>query len=135
MYLHLQKRYYLDHSDLMPFITILSAYRYIQIFCFFIVLHDDACAIVFIFICKMAYVAPFQGSYLLIFCSYLTLTTYILILDGLYLIFTVGSFSSMTCPCFSWISLILAPNPRGTMSFRMCFLSALPLPFREFQMT
>ena len=46
-------------------------------------------------------------------------------LEGLYLII----FSSIACLCFPWISSILASSPRGTMSFRMCFLSALPLGF------
>ena len=43
-----------------------------------------------------------------------------------------ASFSPMTCRCFSWISSIFASNPSGIMSFRMCFLSALPLSFWEF---
>ena len=37
--------------------------------------------------------------------------------------------------CFSWISSILASNPRGTRSFRMWSLSALTLSFLEFTMT
>ena len=39
----------------------------------------------------------------------------------------------MACQCFSWISSILALNPRGTISFRMCFLSDLPLFFESLQ--
>ena len=47
-------------------------------------------------------------------------------LKGLYLIVMV---------CFPWISSILPSSPRGTMSFRMCFLSALPLGFLFLIMT
>ena len=46
----------------------------------------------------------------------------------------VASFSLMACWCFPWISSNLESNPRGTMSFKMCSLSALPLYFREFTM-
>ena len=122
----------------MPSTTMLPTYRYMQIFCFFIVLRDDTYTNVFIFIRKIIYAVPLQGSYLLGFCSYLTLKIYILILDDLYLIFKVGNycnFSSIACRCISWIFSILESNPSGTMSFRVCLLTSSPISFREFKIT
>ena len=46
-----------------------------------------------------------------------------------------ASYSSIACWCCPWISSILASNPRGTMSFKMCSLSALSLSFWEFTLT
>ena len=62
-----------QHPGLVPSITMLSAYRYIRILCFFIVLHDEVYAIVLILIGKIAYITSLQGSYMLIFCPYLAL--------------------------------------------------------------
>ena len=52
-------------------------------------------------------------------------------LKGFYLIVT----TVMACRCFPWISSSFASNPRGTMSFRMCSLSTLPLSFLHITMT
>ena len=70
-----------QHPSLVSSITVLFAYRYMWIFCCFIALCNDGSAIVVILVCKIVHVAYLQGSYFLVFCSYL-----IFILDSLYLV-------------------------------------------------
>ena len=61
----------------------LPAYRYMEILYCFIVSWIDDYTIAFIVASNMAYVSPFQSSYLLFFCSYLILWTFIFVKDSL----------------------------------------------------
>ena len=87
----------------------------------FAILFDEAQHIVKIY--TTAYVPVFYE----VINLFIKLQNFLLIfliskLKGFYLIVTVCDGSLM----LSWISSILASNPRGTMSFRMYSLSALP---------
>ena len=72
-----------QHSGLVSSTALLSTYRYIRILYCFIALCDDSYTNYFIFNYRIAHITFLQGSYLLIFCSYLTLKTNILKLNVL----------------------------------------------------
>lgn len=71
------------HSGLVSNLTMVSTYRYIGILTFSIALCKDVYTIVFIFAFKIVHMTPLLGSYLLVFCLYLTLQSNTLMLDSL----------------------------------------------------
>ena len=114
-----------QHPGLVPF------YRYIAMLRWFISFCSDGYTTFFILAFNIAYTEPLQSSYLLVFCQYLPLQTYILMLNCLYL-----DISSLE----GWLMLSLylynsSIEPTWHYVLSVWHLSDFALSFQEFTMT
>lgn len=118
-----------QHLGLVPFITVLSPYRYLRILCFFTALRNKCYTTVFVLVCKITHVKYLQGSYLLILCSCVTLKISALILDGTSFVITVcdgrlmlSLYMSDACWWSSCISFASRSNTWENTTLQQCLL-------------
>lgn len=110
----------------------MSAYRYLRMLYFCIVLHDSY-AIVFALNSNITRVASLQTSYLLIFCMYFNLENSLLILNLSCLVIIVWDnnlvlslYPSHACWWPSYISFANCCHTWGNIILQQCLLKSFP---------